>query len=141
MISTDSIPIDSARQAEERGHQKLFKCHSRGAAGEFSYKNAPFNNFSTVQPTFVDIPPIVSGRQMSAGKLPPRQHCLVSRVGKTANINGKKLLSLQPVERTRRYYKRVRLIEEQKSFQGLTTYGHEVLMSLQTEKFFAINNC
>ena len=31
----------------------------------------------------------------------------------------KKLLSLQPVVRTRRYYNRVRLIKQQTSFQGL----------------------
>ena len=70
--------------------------------------------------------------------LHPGQRCLVSRVGKTANINGKKLLSLQPVVRTQRYYKGVRLIKQQKYFQGLATYGHEVLMSLQTRaRFFA----
>ena len=34
-------------------------------------------------------------------------------------INGKKLLSLQPVVRTRGYNKRVGLIKRQKSFQGL----------------------
>jgi hypothetical protein len=43
------------------------------------------------------------------------------RVSKTANINGKKLFSLQPVVRTRGYYKRVGLIKRQKSFQGLAT--------------------
>ena len=74
---------------------------------------------------------------MSTGKLPPRHHCLVSRVGKTANINGKKLLSLQPVVRC---YKRVRL-KTAKAFQGLAMYGHEVLMSLQTRaKFFNVTH-
>ena len=43
----------------------------------------------------------------------------------------KKLLSLQPVVRTRGYYTWVKLIKRQKSFQGLAKYGHEVLMSLQ----------
>ena len=45
---------------------------------------------------------------------------------KTANINGKKLLSLKPVVRTRRSYNRAGLIKQQKSFQGLAMYGHEV---------------
>jgi hypothetical protein len=43
----------------------------------------------------------------------------------------KKLLSLKPVVRTQRSYKRAGLIKRQKSFQGLTMYGHEVLMSIQ----------
>jgi hypothetical protein len=47
-----------------------------------------------------------------------------------------KLLSLQPVVRTRRCYTIVGLVERQKSFQGLATYGHEVLMSLQTRATF-----
>jgi hypothetical protein len=54
------------------------------------------------------------------------RHC------KTANSNGKKLLILKPVVRTRRSYKRAELIKRQKSLQGLAMYGHEVLMSLQT---------
>jgi hypothetical protein len=41
-------------------------------------------------------------------------------------INGKKLLSLKPVVRTRRSYNRAGLIKLQKSFQGLAMYGHEV---------------
>jgi hypothetical protein len=53
------------------------------------------------------------------------------RLRKTANIIGQKLLSLKPVVRTRRSYKRAGLIKRQKSFQGLATYGHEMLMSLQ----------
>jgi hypothetical protein len=51
---------------------------------------------------------------------------------KTANINGKKLLSLKPVIKTRRSYKRAGLKKRQNSFKGLAMYGHEVLMSLQT---------
>ena len=52
-------------------------------------------------------------------------------------INGKKLLSLQPVVRTRGYYKRVGLTKQQKiSFQGLAMYGHEVLTSLQMRAKF-----
>jgi hypothetical protein len=41
-------------------------------------------------------------------------------------IIGKKFLSLKPVVRTRRSYKRAGLIKQQKSFQGLAIYGHEV---------------
>jgi hypothetical protein len=53
------------------------------------------------------------------------------------DIIGKKLLSLKPVVRTRRSYKTAGLIKQQKSFQGLAMYGHEVLMSLQKrEKLF-----
>jgi hypothetical protein len=49
----------------------------------------------------------------------------------------KKLLSLKPVVRTRRSCKRVGLMKQQNSFQGLVMYGHEVLMSLQMRtKFF-----
>jgi hypothetical protein len=40
--------------------------------------------------------------------------------------NGNKLLSLKPVVRTRRSYNRAGLIKQQKSFQGLAMYGHEV---------------
>ena len=80
---------------------------------------------------------------MLTEKLAPRHHFLVNRVRKTADFNGEKLLSLQPVVRTRRYYKRVRLIKQQKYFQGLEMYGHEVLMTLQTravlwDKLFTI---
>ena len=141
-ISTDSIPIDSARQPEERGIIKNVSNLILGEQpGNFHTKSAPNNNFSTVQPTFADIPPIVSDRQVSTEKLPPHHHFLVNRVGKTANINGKKLLSLQPVVRTRRCYMRVRLIKRQKSFQGIAMYGHEVLMSLQTRaKFFGTHS-
>jgi hypothetical protein len=39
---------------------------------------------------------------------------------------GKKLLTLKPVVRTLRSYKKARLIKRQKSFQGLAMYGHEV---------------
>jgi hypothetical protein len=42
------------------------------------------------------------------------------------DIIGKKLLSLKPVMRTRRSYNRAGLIKQQKSFQGLAMYGHEV---------------
>jgi hypothetical protein len=53
-------------------------------------------------------------------------------------IIGKKFLSLKPVVRTRRSYKRAGLIKRQKSFQGIAMYGHEVLMSLQKRaKLFA----
>jgi hypothetical protein len=45
---------------------------------------------------------------------------------KTANIDGKKLLSLKPVVRTQRSYKTNGLLKRQKSFQGLAIYGHEV---------------
>jgi hypothetical protein len=38
----------------------------------------------------------------------------------------KKLLSLKPVVRTRRYYETAGLIKRQKPFQGLAMYGHEV---------------
>jgi hypothetical protein len=41
-------------------------------------------------------------------------------------IIGKKLLSFKPVVRTRRSYNRAGLIKQQKSFQGLAMYGHEV---------------
>jgi hypothetical protein len=41
-------------------------------------------------------------------------------------INGRKLLSLKPVVRTLRSYKRAGLIKRRKSFQGLAMYGHEV---------------
>jgi hypothetical protein len=41
-------------------------------------------------------------------------------------IIGKKLLSLKPVLRTRRSYKRAGLTKRQKSFKGLVMYGHEV---------------
>jgi hypothetical protein len=43
-------------------------------------------------------------------------------------LRGKKLLSLKPVVRTRRSYKRAGLIKRQKSFQGLAMYGHEVFI-------------
>jgi hypothetical protein len=45
---------------------------------------------------------------------------------KTANITGKKLLSVKSVVRTRKSYKKAGLIKQQKSFQGLAIYGHEV---------------
>ena len=38
----------------------------------------------------------------------------------------KNFLSLKPVVRTRRSYNRAGLIKQQKSFQGLAMYGHEV---------------
>jgi hypothetical protein len=44
----------------------------------------------------------------------------------------KRLLSLKPAVRTGRSYKRVGLRKQQKSFQGLAMYGHEVLMPLYT---------
>jgi hypothetical protein len=47
------------------------------------------------------------------------------------HIISKKHVSLKPGVRTRRSYNRAGLIKEQKSFQGLAMYGHEVLMSLQ----------
>jgi hypothetical protein len=47
-------------------------------------------------------------------------------IRKTANIIGKKLLSLKPVVRIRKSYKRAGLIKRQKSFQGFAMYGHEV---------------
>jgi hypothetical protein len=40
---------------------------------------------------------------------------------------GKKLLSLKPVVRTQRSYKRAGLKEQEKSFQGFAMHGHEVL--------------
>jgi hypothetical protein len=49
---------------------------------------------------------------------------------KTANIIGKKLLSLNPVVRTRRSYKAAGLRKQQKSFQGLAMYSHEVFDGL-----------
>jgi hypothetical protein len=67
-------------------------------------------------------------------KLPPHHFCLAHRLRKTANMNGKKLISLKPVVRTRRSYKRVGLTELQKSFQVLDMYCHEVLMFLQTRE-------
>jgi hypothetical protein len=51
-------------------------------------------------------------------------------------INGKKLVSLKPVVRTRRSYKRVGLIKRQQSFEGRAMCGHEVLMSLLTRANF-----
>jgi hypothetical protein len=57
------------------------------------------------------------------------------------SINGKKLLSLKPVVRTLRSYKRAGLIKRQKYFQGLAMYDHEVLMSLQMRaKFLGIHS-
>jgi hypothetical protein len=41
-------------------------------------------------------------------------------------IIGKKLLSLKSVVMTRGSYNRARLIKQQKSFQGLAMYGHEL---------------
>jgi hypothetical protein len=52
-------------------------------------------------------------------------------------IIGKKLLSLKPVIRTRRSYRRAGLIKRQKSFQGLAMYGHEVMMSLQMRESYS----
>jgi hypothetical protein len=52
------------------------------------------------------------------------------------SINCEKLLSLKPVVRPWRSYKWVELSKRQKSFQGLAMYGHEVLMSLQTQAKF-----
>ena len=52
-------------------------------------------------------------------------------------IKGQKNFSLQPVVRTRLYYKRVKHLKRQKSFKGIAMYGREVLMSLQEHaKFF-----
>jgi hypothetical protein len=68
----------------------------------------------------------------SIEKLPRHHLCVVHWVRKTATITGKKTFQFQPVTRTPRSYKRVGLIKRQKSFPGLTMYGHEVLMSLQT---------
>jgi hypothetical protein len=48
-----------------------------------------------------------------------------------------KLLSLKPVVRSQRSYKRVGLVKRQISFQGLAMYGHKVLMSLQTQAKFS----
>jgi hypothetical protein len=73
----------------------------------------------------------------STEKLPPHHFHLVHRVVKTANISGNTLVSLRPVLRTWRCYKRVGLKKKRhKSFQGLAIYGHEVLMSLQTQANF-----
>jgi hypothetical protein len=42
------------------------------------------------------------------------------------SINGKKLLSIKAVVRTRRSYNRAGLIKQPNPFQGLAMYGHEV---------------
>jgi hypothetical protein len=90
--------------------------------------------FSTVQSIFADITPIVSTRQLQ----PKSCHLIIfvkfiELACKTANINGKKLFSLKPVVRTQRSYKRVGIIKRQKLFKGHTMYGHEVLVSLETQ--------
>jgi hypothetical protein len=54
---------------------------------------------------------------------------LCLRLVVTSTIVGKKLLSLKPVVRTRRSYKKAGLTKRQKSFQELAMY--EVMMSLQ----------
>jgi hypothetical protein len=50
--------------------------------------------------------------------------------------NGKKLLSLKLVARTRISYQWVGYRKPQTSFQGFAIYGHQVLMSLQTRANF-----
>ena len=62
-IFTSSIPIDSAQQAEQNETSKNSKFHSRGAPGEFPWKNTPNDNFLTVQPIFTSSIPIDSAEQ------------------------------------------------------------------------------
>ena len=76
----------------------MFQISFQGSNRGIFIEKCPFDNFLAVQPTFADIRPIVSDRQVSTEKLTP--HHPFYRVSKTANINGKKLLSLQPVVRT-----------------------------------------
>jgi hypothetical protein len=56
---------------------------------------------------------------------------LCLRLVVTSIIVGKTLLSLKPVVRTLRSYKKAGLTKRQKSFQELAMYGYEVMMSLQ----------
>jgi hypothetical protein len=94
----------------------------------------------TIQP--VDLLSQTLRRLFQHDKRPPKSVHLINLVlfielAKQQILLAKKLLSLQPVVRTRRCYSRNGLIKHQKSFQGLAMYGHEVLTSLQTPaKFF-----
>jgi hypothetical protein len=117
-ISTNNRHINSARQAETHRNFKKFSKYVLGEqSGNFHGKNAPLNNFSTVRPILT-------------------KWCTIDliqlRLRKTANIMGKKLLSLKPVVRTRRSYERAELTKRHNSFQRLAVYSHEVLTSLQT---------
>jgi hypothetical protein len=52
-ISTNNIPIDSARQAETHRNFKNFSKFVLGEqSGNFREKSTPLNNFSTVQSIF-----------------------------------------------------------------------------------------
>jgi hypothetical protein len=81
--------------------------------------------------------PIVSTRQLPPTVATSLLLFSAYRLRKTAIIKGKKLLSLKPVVRPQRSYKRAGRIKRHKFFQGLAMYGHAVLTSLQTqEKLF-----
>ena len=54
-----SIQFDKQKKLET---SKIYKFDSRGAPGEFSWKNTPNDNFLTVQPIFTSSIPIDSAR-------------------------------------------------------------------------------
>jgi hypothetical protein len=78
---------------------------------------------------FADTTPVVLAREVSIEKFPSHHLSFVNRVGPTANIIGKRLLSLQPVITTRQHIKKNGLLKQQRYFGGHAVYGHEVLMS------------
>jgi hypothetical protein len=129
-FSQINVLIDLIQQVEHhKKHQNSYN-FILGENQEFSdnyLEHAYFYNLVFL----ANIMPIVSTQQL------PSKSCLSSllfssyRLRTTANINGKKLLTLKPVVRTQRRYKRAVLVKWQKSFQGLAVYRHEVLMSLQ----------
>jgi hypothetical protein len=49
-ISTNMIPIDSAQQAQKQKTSKNFQYLIQVTTGDFSRKNAPLNNSSSVRP-------------------------------------------------------------------------------------------
>jgi hypothetical protein len=117
-ISTNSIPIDSTGQAETYRNFKIFSKFVLGEqSGNFREKSTPW---ITSQPV---------NRFSQNSVLIDAIHIYFA---KQQILLEKKLISLKPVVRTRRSYKKAGLIKQQKSFKGLAMYGHEALMSLQT---------
>jgi hypothetical protein len=113
IVYTKQVNSTSNTQQNLKIHTVLFW----GSTREFSNKNylehALFywrtlnhTNTNAVQSTFADLTPIVS-----TWKLPPHHFCLVHiDFTKTSNIDGRKLLSLKTVVRTRRSCKRAIII-------------------------------
>jgi hypothetical protein len=94
-------------------------------------------NYSTMRPHYYTGYSSAPVTRVSSSVRPPyvRRPAAQLRRHRVIQIqHGKKLLSLEPVVRTRRSYERVGLIKRQKSFQGLAVYSHELSVDVLTNE-------